>query len=140
MAKPLISHVGIAVTHLEAAIERYTSLLGEPPHLVKNIPEMGLRVAVFAGGNSAGGHVELLSSTDPDNSIARFIKNRGEGIHHVCINVDNIEQTLAEYKASGYRLIDEVPRVGAMGRRIAFVHPTTALGVLIELEEQVDGD
>ena len=135
MDKPLVSHVGIAVTDLEAAIERYTGLLGEPPHLVKDVPGMGVRVAVFAGSNSAGGHVELLSPTDPDNSIARFIKNRGEGIHHICINVDDIEKTLAEYQANGYRLIDEVPRVGAMGRRIAFVHPATAGGVLIELEE-----
>lgn len=136
MDKPLVSHVGIAVADLDAAMERYSSMLGEKPGLIKNVPEMGVRVAVFEGANPGGGHVELLAPVTPDNSIARFIEKRGEGLHHICINVDDIDSALADYKAKGYRLIDEQPRVGAMGHRIAFVHPTTSFGVLIELEEQ----
>ena len=97
---------------------------------------MGVRVALFETENVVGGHIELLAATDPDNSIARFLERHGEGLHHVCIYVDDIEQRLAEMKAAGMRLIDEKPRLGALGNRIAFVHPESSHGVLIELEER----
>lgn len=135
MTVPLVAHVGIAVADLDAAIERYTALLGRGPDRVEEVPEMSVRVALFAGEDVRGGYVELLAPTNPDNSIARFLEHRGEGLHHVCIHVTDIEKKLAELKALGYRLIDETPRVGALGHKIAFVHPSVSHGVLIELEE-----
>ena len=136
MSAPPVSHVGIAVADLDAAIERYTLLLGRPPKVVKEVPDMGVKVAVFETEDAVGGHIELLAATHPDNSIARFVAGHGEGLHHVCITVDDIEERLAELKARGLRLIDETPRVGALGHRIAFIHPDGGHGVLIELEER----
>ena len=136
MATPPVSHVGIAVADLDAAIERYTLLLGRPPKVVAEVADMGVKVAVFETENAVGGHIELLAATDPENSIARFVTRQGEGLHHVCIYVDDIEERLAALKAEGLRLIDETPRVGALGNRIAFVHPQGGHGVLIELEER----
>jgi methylmalonyl-CoA/ethylmalonyl-CoA epimerase len=139
MAAPLVAHVGIAVADLEAAIGKYSVLLGRQPNRVENVPEMSVRVAVFAGDDIHGGFVELLAPINPDNSIARFLERRGEGLHHVCIHVADIEKKLSELKALGYRLIDETPRIGALGHRIAFVHPSASHGVLIELEEAPKG-
>jgi len=136
MPTPPISHVGIAVVDLDAAIERYTLLLGRPPHVVEEVADMGVKVAVFETKDIVGGHIELLAATDPDNSIGRFVARKGEGLHHICIYVDDIEERLAALKAQGLRLIDETPRVGALGNRIAFVHPEGGHGVLIELEER----
>ena len=136
MSEPLVSHVGIAVADLDAAIERYTLLLGRSPKVVEEVADLGVRVALFETENVVGGHIELLAATDPDNSIARFLKRHGEGLHHVCIYVDDIERRLAEMKAAGMRLIDEKPRLGARGNRIAFVHPQSSHGVLLELEER----
>jgi methylmalonyl-CoA/ethylmalonyl-CoA epimerase len=135
MKPPLVSHVGIAVADLKTAVDRYTRLLGEGPEVTRDVPDMGVQVAIFSGGNSEGGHLELLAATG-DNSISRFVARRGEGIHHVCIMVNDIEKKLAELRADGVRLIDEVPRIGALGHKIAFVHPEGTHGVLIELEER----
>jgi len=136
MPTPPVSHVGIAVADLGAAIERYTLLLGRPPKVVEEVADMGVKVAVFETDNVVGGHIELLAATDPDSSIGRFVTRNGEGLHHVCIYVDDIEERLAALKSEGLRLIDETPRIGALGNRIAFVHPKGGHGVLIELEER----
>ena len=136
MPVPPVSHIGIAVADLDAAIERYTLMLGRPPKVVEEVADMGVKVAVFESEDAVGGHIELLAATDPDNSIGRFVAREGEGLHHVCIYVDDIEERLAALKAEGLRLIDETPRVGALGNRIAFVHPESGHGVLIELEER----
>lgn len=136
MASPLVSHIGIAVSDLGAAIKRFSLLLGQQPNVVRDVPEMQVKVAMFEGGDSTGGQIELLAPTSEDNSIARFLDRSGEGLHHICVYVDDIEQSLAELKSQGVKLIDEQPRIGAMGQPIAFIHPEGSHGVLIELEER----
>jgi methylmalonyl-CoA/ethylmalonyl-CoA epimerase len=136
MAAPLISHVGIAVENLDAAITRYRLLLGADPVHVIDVPDQKVRVAIFPASGYPGGRIELLQAMSPDSAIARFISKRGEGLHHLCLYVDDIERKLEELKTAGFQLIDESPRIGAEGNRIAFVHPGSANGVLIELEER----
>jgi len=139
MAEPLISHVGIAVENLETAIERYRLLLGVEPAEVVEVPDQKVRVAIFDAAGYPGGRIELLQATSPDSPIARFLTKRGEGLHHLCLYVDDLEKKLAQLKGSGVRLIDESPRAGAEGSRIAFVHPSGTNSVLIELEERRKG-
>jgi len=134
----LISHIGIAVRNLDSAIEKY-KLLTNASVAIEEIPDQKVKAAIFADapeGNTFGGRIELVAATSPDSPIARFIEKHGEGLHHICIFVDDIEKKLAELSDSGVRLIDTKPRVGAGGSRIAFVHPSDMGGVLIELEEQ----
>lgn len=125
-----ISHLGIAVKDLESVLAFYTDSLGLVCEGREEVPSQKVRVAFLPLGET---NIELLESTEPDGPIAKFIDNKGEGIHHIAIEVDDIEQALAELKAKGVRLIDEVPRVGAHGARIAFIHPKASHGVLIEL-------
>lgn len=138
MSEALVSHVGVAVKDLTAAVEHYTRLTGNGPGEIEEVVEQKVKVAIFAGpgGDQAGGRVELLEPTATDSPIAKFLERKGEGLHHVCIYVDDIERKLADLKAAGVRLIDETPRIGAGGCRIAFVHPAGANGVLVELEER----
>lgn len=136
MAAPLISHIGFAVENLDAAIKRYRLLLGVESVHVIDVPDQKVRVAIFPAPGFPGGRIELLQAMSPDSPIARFISKRGEGLHHLSIYVDDIGEKLAELKAAGFQLIDESPRIGAEGNRIAFVHPGSANGVLIELEER----
>lgn len=137
MPDTLISHVGIAVADLEQAVNRYTLLTGAPPVMVTDVPDQKVRVAMFAeGGSHAGGRIELVAPTSDDSPIASFLARRGEGLHHICIYVEDIEARLKDLQAEGCRLIDETPRVGAEGNRIAFVHPAAGHGVLLELEEK----
>jgi methylmalonyl-CoA/ethylmalonyl-CoA epimerase len=106
--------------------------------LVTEVADQKVRVAIFSSGIGAhsGGRVELVAATSDDSPIKKFIEKRGEGLHHICIFVKDIDARLREMKAAGYRLIDEAPRTGAEGTRIAFVHPSSGNGVLIELEEK----
>jgi len=97
------------------------------------VPEQKLRTAFLPVGDT---EIELLESTSPDSSVAKFIEKHGEGLHHIAIRVDNIDAALAELKAKGIKLIDETPRNGAGGARIAFVHPRSTHGVLLELCER----
>ena len=139
MERPLISHVGIAVKELETAIARWKLVSGNDTPVIEDVPDQKVRVAMFTSAGSSGhggGRVELVSATSPESPIARFIEKNGEGLHHVCIYVDDIEAKLAELKSAGVRLIDEQPRIGAEGKRIAFVHQGSMGGVLIELEER----
>lgn len=139
MDRPLISHVGIAVIELETAIDRWKLISGNNSPVIEDVPDQKVRVAMFASAGSTvhgGGRVELVAATSSESPIARFIEKNGEGLHHVCIYVDDIEAKLSEFKAAGVRLIDEQPRIGAEGKRIAFVHPGLMGGVLIELEER----
>lgn len=137
MDRPLIAHVGIAVADLEASIELYRLLTGGAPVHIQDIPERGLRLAMFdTGSPDAGGKIELLAATSPDSVIGRFIAAHGEGFHHVCIYVDDLDARLVQLKAAGFQLIDQSPRVGADGMKIAFVHPSSTDGVLIELQER----
>ncbi|MCB2230718.1 methylmalonyl-CoA epimerase [bacterium] len=137
MADATLSHVGIAVKSLDEAITHYTAITGSKPIMVTEVADQKVRVAMFSsGGEHTGGRIELLEATSPDSPIAKYLEKRGSGLHHICIYVDDIEARLSALKAAGYRLIDESPRVGAEGNRIAFVHPSAGDGVLIELEEK----
>ena len=127
---PRIAHVGIAVPDIGAALAFYRDVLGLEPHP----PEVadGATIVALPFGES---EVELLAPRDADGPIARFLARRGPGIHHVCYRVADLDAALAICKAAGYRLLDETPRVGAGGRRIAFVHPKATEGILLELTE-----
>ena len=129
-----IDHIGIAVENLEEACEVYRAL-GLESHGTEVVEEQKVKVAFFPCGDS---EVELLESTTPDGPIAKFIEKNGGrgGIQHIAIRVPNIEEALEEMKAKGFRLIDESPRYGAGNARIAFLHPKSTKGVLIELCER----
>jgi methylmalonyl-CoA/ethylmalonyl-CoA epimerase len=130
MTEPRIAHVGVAVPDLEAALAFYRDVLGLEP----GEPETadGATIVSLRFGDS---DVELLTPRDADGPIARFLARRGPGIHHICYRVADLDAALADCRAAGYQLIDEVPRTGAGGRRIAFVHPKATGGILLELTE-----
>ncbi len=132
-----ISHIGIAVKDINKAIETFTLILGHGPHEVTEVLDQKVKVAMFSSAeNDPYGHIELLEGLSSDSPIAKYIEKRGEGLHHLAILVDNIELKLAELKDKGFRLIDELPRVGAEGKKIAFVHPASVNGILLELQEK----
>jgi methylmalonyl-CoA/ethylmalonyl-CoA epimerase len=128
--QPSIAHIGVAVERIEDALAFYRDVLGLTP----GHPELadGARIVSLSFGAS---DVELLEPVTPDGPIARFLARRGPGIHHVCYRVADLDRALAACRAAGYRLVDETPRIGAGGRRIAFVHPKSTAGILIELTE-----
>ena len=126
----VIAHIGVAVPSIEAALPFYRDVLGITPHAPEEAD--GARIVSLPFGPS---EVELLEPRTPDGPIARFLERRGPGIHHVCYRVPDLDLALAECQARGYRLIDETPRIGAGGRRIAFVHPKSTAGILLELTE-----
>jgi methylmalonyl-CoA epimerase len=125
-----IDHLGIAVPSLEQAIAAYEAL-GFRVGATHDVPTEKVKTAFLPVGES---HLELLEPTDPDSVIARFLEKR-KGLHHVCILVEDLDGALAELKGRGVALIDEAPRVGAGGCRVAFIHPKSAGGVLLELKE-----
>jgi methylmalonyl-CoA/ethylmalonyl-CoA epimerase len=127
---PQIAHVGIAVHALDEILPFYRDILGMPEVPLDDAD--GARIAGLAAGESL---VELLEAETPESPIGKFIAKRGPGIHHICFAVDDLEGTLARCKAAGVRLIDETPRLGAEGKRIAFLHPSATAGVLVELSE-----
>ncbi len=124
-----IDHVGIAVKNLDEAIKVWEGL-GLKVDEIEEVPDQKVRTAIIHVGES---RIELLEPTSEDSPIAKFIAKRGEGIHHLALGVDDIEAHLEELKEKGYRLIDEKPRIGAGGAKIAFVHPKAVTGVLLEL-------
>ncbi len=128
-----IDHIGIAVKSIAEAAKLYEELLGLKITQVEEVTEQKVKVAFLPTGDS---EVELLESTDPEGPVAKFIEARGEGMQHIAFRVDNIEETLARLKAAGVRLIDEKPRYGAGGAKIAFLHPKGTYGTLIELCER----
>ncbi len=125
-----IAHIGIAVESLEALLPFYRDVLEMPEVALDNAD--GARIAGLAAGDSL---VELLESERPESPIAKFVAKRGPGIHHVCFSVDDLDDALARCRKAGVRLIDEEPRTGAEGKRIAFLHPSATGGVLVELSE-----
>lgn len=125
-----IAHVGIAVRALDEILPFYRDLLQLPEVPLDDAD--GARIAGLAAGDSL---VELLEAERPDSPIGRFVEKRGPGIHHICFAVDDLDGTLARCRAMGVRLIDEQPRMGAEGKRIAFLHPSATAGVLVELTE-----
>lgn len=127
-----VDHIGIAVDDLAAAVAVYEGVLGLSLLGYETVEDQRVRVAKLSGGDDV---IELLEPTEEDSPIGKFIAKRGPGIHHICLEVDDIEATLARFKEKGLKLIDESPRIGAGGARIAFVHPKSTSGVLIELSE-----
>lgn len=125
-----IHHLGIAVASLQAAVPVFEKLLGLPPKAQEVIEDQKVRIAVFGAGE---GRIELLEATSADSPIARFIARRGPGIHHLALAVPDLVKTLGDLESSGFRLIDRQPRIGEGNERIAFVHPSSTAGVLIEL-------
>ena len=128
----IIDHLGIAVRSLDAALRFYRDALGLTAGAPEEVPGEGVRVVFLSMGES---RLELLEPMGPESPVARFIQKRGEGIHHVCMRVANLDAALAALKARGVTLVPPETRMGAGGRRIAFVHPSSAGGVLIELKE-----
>ena len=127
-----IDHVGIAVKNLDEAVKVWEGL-GLRVDEIEEVPDQKVRTAIIHVGES---RIELLEPTSEDSPIAKFIAKRGEGIHHLALGVDDIEAHLEELKERGYLLIDEKPRIGAGGAKIAFVHPKAVTGVLLELCER----
>ena len=128
-----VDHIGVAVSNLEEALKIYTDVLGLKLHGTEVVEEQKVRVAFMPVGDT---EIELLESTDPEGPIAKFIEKRGEGIQHIAFRVDDIEEALEQMRQQGVRLIDEKPRYGAGGARIAFLHPKATGGVLVELCER----
>jgi len=125
-----IAHIGIAVRDLSQILPFYRDVLGLRETPLDDAD--GARIAGLEAGDSL---VELLEAEHPDTPIGRYVEKRGPGIHHVCFSVDDLDDALSRCKAAGVRLIDEQPRMGAEGKRIAFLHPSSTGGVLVELTE-----
>jgi methylmalonyl-CoA/ethylmalonyl-CoA epimerase len=132
-----ISHIGIAVRDLEEQKKLYGGVLGLELVAEEEVDDQKVRVAMYRVGES---RVELLEPTAPDSPIARFLDKRGEGIHHVAYEVDDVRPMLGRIKGEGVRLIDEEPRPGAEGQNIAFLHPKSTFGVLTELCQPGDSE
>ena len=128
-----VDHVGIAVTDLEAAVERYREAFGIEPVHRETIEEQGVEEVLFKVGTS---YIQLLRALGPDTAVGRFLDRRGEGVHHVGYRVSDIGATLDRLRAEGVPLVDERPRPGSRGTTVAFVHPKAFHGVLVELVQE----
>ena len=125
-----IEHIGIAVKNLAEANKIYEALLGKPPYKSEKVESEGVETSFFECGESK---IELLEATRSDSPIAKFIEKRGEGIHHIAFAVDDIEAEMQRLKNEGFILLNEVPKKGADNKLVAFLHPKSAKGVLVEL-------
>ena len=131
-----IDHIGVAVENLDEAIVLYGERLGMPVQHRETVEEQGVEAVLLGVGDS---HVELLRPLGPDTAVGKFLSRSGPGIHHVAYRTDDIESTLDSVRAAGLGLIDEQPRVGIRGSRVAFLHPKSTGGVLTELVEPPEG-
>ena len=127
-----LDHVAIAVKDLDAAVALYRDVLGLELAEIEEVPEQQVRTAIFGHGM---GRIELICPTAQDTGVARFLEKRGEGLHHVCVEVDDLVGAMNALEARGAPLIDKTPKPGAGGARVAFVHPKGMHGVLVELRE-----
>ncbi len=132
-----IQHLGVAVGSIDQALEFWRDGLGLELKEVEIVEDQGVRVAMLPIGES---RIELLEPTGGETPVGKFIAKRGTGIHHLCVEVDDVAAKLADLKAKGVRLIDEQPRIGAGGALVAFVHPASTGGVLIELTQRGTGN
>ena len=128
-----VDHIGVAVRSIEESARIYTEGLGITLGHIENVPQDKVRVGFLPIGES---EIELVQPTDPTSTVAGFIEKRGEGVHHICLEVDNIDETINSLAEQGFALIDKQARPGSSGRRIAFLHPKAANGVLIELSQK----
>ncbi len=133
MSKPVLDHVGIAVNDLDAALELYRDKLGFEVSGIDEVPGFGVKVAFLPLGE---GQVELVMPVTEDSAIAKFLSKRGPGFHHLCFRVDDIRAELARLEEMGIELVDKEPREGAHGTLVAFLHPKSTGGVLIELAQK----
>jgi methylmalonyl-CoA/ethylmalonyl-CoA epimerase len=130
-----LEHIGIAVKNLEEANALFARLLGRKHYKIEEVESEGVRTSFFELG---GVKIELLEATRPDSPIAKFIEKKGEGIHHLAFEVEAIDKKLEEYRNNGFELINQQPKPGADNKRIAFLHPKSTQGVLVELCQDKD--
>lgn len=130
-----IDHIAIIVRDIEQALVFYRDTLGITPGEIKEVPGEQVRIAFLPMGGPGGSEIELIEPTTPDSSLTKFLEKRGEGLHHVCLEVENIDAALAEMQEKGAPVLDKQPRVAAEGRAI-FLHPRGTNGVLLELLEK----
>ena len=130
-----IDHIAIIVWDIEQALVLYRDILGITPGEIKEVPGEQVRIAFLPLGGPGGSEIELIEPTTPDSSLAKYLEKRGEGLHHVCLEVENIDAVLAEMQEKGAPVLDKQPRIAAEGRAI-FLHPRGTNGVLLELLER----
>ena len=130
-----IDHVAIIVRNIEQALGFYRDTLGIKTTEIKEVPTEQVRIAFLPMGGPGGSEIELIEPTTPDSSLAKFLEKRGEGLHHICLEVENIDAALAELQEQGAPVLDKQPRLAADGRAI-FIHPKGTNGVLLELVER----
>lgn len=135
MTTKKIDHIAIVVRDLEAALQVYRDVLGLPLERVEEVSAEKVKVA-FLPLPEGGGEVELVQPISDDTGIARYLSKRGEGMHHICFEVDDIQTAMDEVAASGLQVLEEKPRMGRQGQQYVFIHPKTTHGVLIELYER----
>jgi len=136
MAARKVSHIGIAVRSIDSTVGFYQGVLGLPLEHVEDVPSQHVRVAFLPVGDT---RVELLEPTKADSPIGRFLEKRGEGVHHLAFEVDSVEAALEGARGRGLKLVDNVPRAGARGCMVAFLHPSSCHGVLVEFVEEPRG-
>jgi methylmalonyl-CoA/ethylmalonyl-CoA epimerase len=129
-----IEHIGIAVRNLKDSNKLYESLLGSPPYKMEEVESEGVRTSFFMIGESK---IELLEATHTTSTISKFIDKRGEGMHHIAFEVDDIESEILRLKKEGFVILDETPKKGADNKWVAFLHPKSTNGVLIELCQEI---
>ncbi len=129
-----IEHIGIAVKDLKSANLVYEKLMGEPPYKMESVESEGVNTSFFMNGPNK---IELLEATNPESPIAKFIEKRGEGIHHIAFDVEDIVAEIARLKSEGFVVLNEVPKKGADNKLVAFLHPKNTLGVLVELCQEI---
>jgi methylmalonyl-CoA/ethylmalonyl-CoA epimerase len=131
-----IEHIGIAVTDLEASNRVFEKIFGAPPYKTEVVESEGVSTSFFKNGPNK---IELLEATNPESPIAKFLEKKGEGIHHIAFDVDDIATEIRRLKAEGFTVLNEVPKTGADNKLVAFLHPKTTNGVLIELCQEIRG-
>jgi len=129
-----IEHIGIAVNDINDANKIFKKLFGEPCYKIENVESEGVKTSFFKVGNNK---IELLEATNEDSPIAKFIKKRGEGMHHIAFDVDDIEKELNRLQDEGFKVLNEIPKKGADNKLVAFLHPKSTNGVLIELCQEI---
>jgi len=129
-----VHHVAIVVKNLDEALQIYGNLFGAKPAKIETIPAQGVKAALLP--MAEGGEIELLEPINPESGVAKFLESRGEGIHHICLEVDNVDQELSLLAEKGVQLIDKQGRPGLAGK-VGFIHPKATKGVLIELAQKV---
>lgn len=129
-----IEHIGIAVNNLEASNELFEKLFGNPPYKQESVESEGVNTSFFMNGPNK---IELLEATNPNSPIAKFLEKKGEGIHHIAFDVENITAEIERLKAEGFIVLNEIPKKGADNKLVAFLHPKGTNGVLIELCQEI---